>query len=62
MATITSIPSDKTLSMNKNSTSGSTTISWTSPTIPNDATITSCVHGYNNLRCYRQLRVGTEIG
>lgn len=43
MAIITSTPSDKTLSMNKNNTSGSTTISWTSPTVPSDATITSCV-------------------
>ena len=43
MATITSTPSNITLSMNKNSTSGSTTISWTALTVPSGSTITSCI-------------------
>lgn len=43
MATITATPSDLTVSSGIFSTSGSGTISWTAPTIPSGATISSCV-------------------
>lgn len=43
MATITVNPSDVTVSSGTFSTSGSGSISWTAPTIPSGATVTSCV-------------------
>ena len=44
MATITSTPSNVSIKFaNKNSTSASGTISWSSPSIPSGATVTSCV-------------------
>lgn len=44
MATITSTPSNVSIKFsNKNSTSASGTISWNSPSIPSEATVTSCV-------------------
>ena len=43
MVTITVNPSDVTVSSDTFSTSGSGSISWTAPTIPSGATVTSCV-------------------
>ena len=43
MATKTSTPSNLSIKISQKKTSGSGTIEWTAPSIPSDATITSCM-------------------
>ena len=43
MATLTAIPTNKTMSMGASSQYGSTTITWTAPKLPDGSTVISCI-------------------